>query len=91
MVHLHVDSLEPSAVVSMPPSPKLAFVNSEALFAKEFCDLLGSLETAILGSSKKIVHLLSGEDSGDKTKKVKEYVKKKSKKSSTTRKTSTTA
>jgi hypothetical protein len=79
----------------MPPSPKLsqslAFVDSEALFAKELCNLLSSLEMAIPGSSKEIVHLLSGKDSGDKTKKVKEYLKRKSKKSSTTRKASAAA
>ncbi|KAM0841534.1 hypothetical protein ACQ4PT_058963 [Festuca glaucescens] len=95
LVHLDMDSLEPSAVVSMPPSPKLnqslAFVDSEALFAKEPYDLLSSLEAAIPGSSEEIVHLLSGKDSGDKTKKVKEYLKRKSKKSSTTRKASAAA
>jgi hypothetical protein len=40
------------------------------------------LETAIPGSSEEIVHLLSGMDSGDKTKKVKEYSREKNKKSS---------
>jgi hypothetical protein len=88
-----MDSLEPSAMVSMPPSPKLnqslAFVDSEALFAKELCELLSSLEMAILRSSEEIVHLLSGKDSGDKTK-VKEHLKRKSKKSSTTGKASAT-
>jgi hypothetical protein len=70
----------------MPSSPKLsqslAFVVSEALFAKELFDLLGNLETAIPGSGKEIVRL----QSDDKTKKVREYLKSKSKKSSTTRK-----
>jgi hypothetical protein len=57
---------------------------------KELCGLLGSLETTIPGSSKEIVCLLSGNDTGDKTKKVKEYLKGKSKKSGTTRKSSAT-
>jgi hypothetical protein len=93
--HLEVDSLGSSAVASMPPSSELsqslAFVDSEVLFANELCDLLGNLEIAIPGSSKEIVRLLSGKDTGDKTKKVKEYLKGKSKKSGITRKATAAA
>jgi hypothetical protein len=84
MEHLEVDSLGSLAVPSMPPSSELsqslANVDLEVIFAKELCDLLGTLETAIPGSSKDIVCLMSGKDTDDKTKKVKEYLKRKKKK-----------
>jgi hypothetical protein len=50
----------------MPPSSELsqslAFVDSEALFANELCDLFGNLEIGIPESSKEIVRLLSEKD-----------------------------
>jgi hypothetical protein len=59
---------------------------SEALFAKELCDLLASLEAARLGSSKKIACLLMEKAAEGKIKKVKEYLRSKSKKNGTARK-----
>jgi hypothetical protein len=90
MVHQEVDSLGSLVVASMPPALEphqpLVFVDSETLFAKEFCDLLVSLEAASPGYGKEITSLLSGKDTGDNVKKVKEYLRSKSKKSGVTRK-----
>jgi hypothetical protein len=90
MEHLEVDSLGSLAVPSMPPSSELsqslANVDLEVIFAKELCDLLGSLETAIPGSSKDILCLLLGKYMGNKTKKVNEFLEGKSRKSGTTKK-----
>jgi hypothetical protein len=95
VVHPEVDFLGSFVVVSTPsslkPSESLGFADSDALFAKELCDLLANLEAASPGSSKEIAHLLSAKDSGDKIEKVKEYLKSKSKKYGTTRKVSAAA
>jgi hypothetical protein len=95
MVHPEVDLLGSLVVVSTPsslePSESLGFADSDALFAKELCDLLASLEAASPGSSKEIARLLSMKDSWDKIEKVKEYLKSKSKKYGTTRKVSQAA
>jgi hypothetical protein len=95
MVHREVDSTRTSSVASISPSPELShplvFVDSETLFAKELGSLLLSLETAIPGSSKEIVYLLSEKDTGGKIKKVKDYLRTKCKKSGTTRKASAAA
>jgi hypothetical protein len=53
--------------------------NSEALFAKELLNLLVRLEVAIPGSGKEIASLLSEKATMDKVKKVKEYLRSKSK------------
>jgi hypothetical protein len=53
--------------------------SSEALFAKELLNLLMRLEVAIPGSSKEIASLLSEKATMDKLKKVKEYLRSKSK------------
>jgi hypothetical protein len=90
-----VDSLGSLVVASTPPSlepsQSLGFADSEVLFAKELRNLLVCLEVASPGSSKEIARLLSGKDSGDKIKKVKEYLISKSKKCGATRNTSTAA
>jgi hypothetical protein len=95
IVHLEVDSLGSSVVASMPPSSEpthpLIFVDSDILFAKELSDLLVSLETVCLGSSEEIVCLLSEKDTGDKIKKVKDYLGSKCKKGDATRKASAAA
>jgi hypothetical protein len=95
MVHLEVDSLGSSVVASMPlalePHQLLVSVDSEALFAKDLCDLLVSLEAASPGYGKEIACLLLGKDTGDKVKKVKEYLRSKSKKSGAIRKVSAAA
>jgi hypothetical protein len=95
MVHPEVDLLGSLVVVSTPsslePSESFSFADSDALFAKELCDLLASLEAASPGSSKEIARLLSTKDSWDKIEKVKEYLKSKSKKYGTTRKVSRAA
>jgi hypothetical protein len=65
--------------------------NSDALFAKELCDLLASLEVASLGSGKAIACLLAEKATEDKIKNVKEYLRSVSKKSGVTRKISTAA
>jgi hypothetical protein len=62
--------------------------NSEALFARELCDLLASLEVAIPGSRKEIACLLAEQTSRDKIQKVKDYLRIKSKKSGATRRKS---
>lgn len=95
MMHLEVDSLGSLAVASsspsLVPSQPLGAVDSEALFAKELCELLVTLEAASPGSGKDIACLLSGKDAGCKIKKVKEYLRSKSKKSGATRKASAAA
>jgi hypothetical protein len=53
--------------------------NSEALFVKELLSLLVRLEVAIPGSGKEIASLLSEKATMDKVKKVKEYLRSKSK------------
>ena len=84
--------LLPPVAASMPPSMKpgqpLVSVDSEALFAKELCGLLVSLEMAIPRSGKEIDRLLSGKDSGGRIKKVNEYLKSKIKKCGAARKMS---
>jgi hypothetical protein len=62
--------------------------NSEALFAKELCDLLVRLEAAIPGSSKEIACLLEKKTYGGKIQKVKEYLRSKCKKSGAIRRKS---
>jgi hypothetical protein len=94
MVHLEVDSTIGSLKVastppSLEPNESLGLADSEALFAKELCDLLASLEAASPGSRKEIVRLLSENDSGVKIKKMKEFLR--SKKCGATRKASTAA
>jgi hypothetical protein len=94
MVHPELDSLGSLAVASTPslePSQSLGFADSEALFAKELCGLLASLEAASPGSSKEIARLLSEKDSRGKIKKVKEYLKNKSSKCGAARKASPAA
>jgi hypothetical protein len=65
--------------------------DSEALFAKELCDLLITLESACPGSGKEIVDILTGKDSRDIIKKVKKSLKSKCKKSDRARKVSAAA
>jgi hypothetical protein len=65
--------------------------NSNALFAKELCDLLASLEVVSPGSGKAIACLLAEKATEDKIKNVKEYIRSVSKKSGVTRKISTAA
>jgi hypothetical protein len=77
-----------STTLSLEASQPLV---SEDLFEKELCDLLITLEAAIPGSSKEIASILSEKATGDKIKRVKEYLRGKSKKSNATRKASTTA
>ena len=93
MMHLEVDTFGPSAVTSLPPSlvpnQSPCVVDSEALFAKELCSLLASLEMASPGSGKEITYLLSRKDAGDKMKKVKEYLRSKINKRGTKIKAST--
>jgi hypothetical protein len=88
MVHLEVDSLGPSNVASMPSSLE---PSQPILFEKELGDLLVRLETACPGSSKEIACLLSKKDTGDKIKKVKDYLGSKCKRGVTTRKASAAA
>jgi hypothetical protein len=104
MVHPQVNSLGISAVASTPPqvdlSQPLDFVDlggkvnekdalsSEALFAKELCDLLVSLEAAIPGSSKEIASILTEKATMDKVKKVEAYLHSRSMKSGATMMTS---
>jgi hypothetical protein len=92
MLHKEVDSFGSSevayATLSLEASQSLV---SEDLFAKELCDLLITLEAAIPGSSKEIASLLSEKATGDKIKRVKEYLRGKSKKSNATRKASAAA
>ena len=93
MVQLEVDSLGPSTVASLPPSQESSqpiFADLEALFGKELCGLLASLETVSPGSGKEIAYLLTGKDTGNKIKKVQEYLKSNIKKSGTTMKASAT-
>jgi hypothetical protein len=87
-----VDSLGASEAASATPSfkPSKPLV-SEAVFAKELCDLLVTLEGTIPGSCKEIASLLSEKAAGDKIKRVKEYRRGKSKKSKATRKASAAA
>jgi hypothetical protein len=61
------------------------------LFEKELGDLLIRLETACPGSSKEIACLLSEKDTGDKIKKVKDYLGSKCKRGVATRKASAAA
>jgi hypothetical protein len=75
----------------LEPSQSLGFADSEALFVKELCGLLASLEDGSPGSCKEIARLLSEKDSRDKIKKVKGYLRKKSKKCGATRKMSAAA
>jgi hypothetical protein len=92
MVHNEVDSLGPLEVASATPSFETSkSLVSEAVFAKELSDLLVTLEVAIPGSSKEIASLLSEKAAGDKIKRVKEYLRGKSKKSNATRKASAAA
>jgi hypothetical protein len=77
-----------SATPSVEPSQ--LFV-SDALFAKELCDLLVSLEAVSPGSIKEIGCLLSEKATGNKVKKVKEYLRSKSKKNGATRNASAAA
>jgi hypothetical protein len=65
--------------------------NSETLFTNELCGLLVRLETAYPGSSKEIACILSEKATGEKVKKVKEYLRSKSKKSAASSKVSATA
>ena len=84
VMHLEVASPVPSVATSMPPLTEpdqpLVSIDSDALFAKELCWLLVSLEAAIPGSDKEIVRLLSGKDTCGKIEKVNEYFKSKIKK-----------
>jgi hypothetical protein len=73
---------------SSEPSQPLVFVDSEILFAMELSDLLVSLETAYPISNEEIVCLLSEKDTGDKIKKVKDYLGSKCRKGGATRKAS---
>jgi hypothetical protein len=60
VVHLEVDSLAASMMAFATPSVESTqLLVSDALFAKELCDLLVSLEAASPGSAKKIACLLS--------------------------------
>jgi hypothetical protein len=63
--------------------------SSDALFAKELCNLLVSLEAASPGSGKEIASLLSEKATTGKIMKVKEYLKSISKKSGVLRKAPT--
>jgi hypothetical protein len=63
----------------------------QVVFAKELFDLLVSLEAASPGSAKEIACLLSEKPTGNKVKKVMEYLRSKSKKNGTTRKASAVA
>jgi hypothetical protein len=92
VVHLEVDSLEASTMACATPSvePSQLLV-SDALFAKELFDLLVSLEAASPGSAKEIACLLSEKPTGNKVKKMMEYLRSKRKKNGTTRKASTAA
>lgn len=60
--------------------------SADVLFAKELCNLLVSLEAAYHGSGKEIGSILSEKATIGKIKKVKEYLKSKSKKSGVARK-----
>jgi hypothetical protein len=65
MEHVEVDSsptlcsLESSDVISAP-HPPLPALNPDALFAKELCDVLSSLEAAIPGCGRAIACILIG-------------------------------
>jgi hypothetical protein len=95
MLVQEVDLLGSSSVASTPqslePGLTLGFVDSEVLFAKELSGLLISLEVTIPRCGKEIACLLSGKDTGDTIKKVREYLRSKSKKSGATRKVCATA
>jgi hypothetical protein len=73
--HVNVDSLtalsspKRSDVISatIPPKQKL---NSDALFAKELCDILSSLEAANLGIGRALACILTGDIIKSKSKKV---------------------
>jgi hypothetical protein len=101
--HVNVDSMatlsspERSDVISttIPPKPAL---NSDALFAKELCDILSSLEAANPGIGRALACILTGSTIKSKIKKVRDCprtgiqkeksLKRKDKKSGTIRKTS---
>jgi hypothetical protein len=92
VVHLEVDSLAASTMACATPSVEPSqLLLSDALFAKEIFDLLVSLEAASPGSAKEIACLLSEKPTGNKVKKVMEYLRRKSKKNGATRKASTAA
>jgi hypothetical protein len=92
MLHLEEDTLGASEVASTVPSlePSQPLV-SETLFAKELNDLLIRLEEASPGSGKEIARLISEKDTEGKIKRVKEYLRRKSKKSCANRKASAAA
>jgi hypothetical protein len=92
MLHREEDTLGASEVASTAPSlePSQPLV-SETLFAKELNDLLIGLEEVSPGSGKEIARLISEKDTEGKIKRVKEYLRRKSKKSCANRKASAAA
>jgi hypothetical protein len=77
-----------STAPSLEPSQPIV---SETLFAKELNDLLIRLEEASPGSGKEIARLISEKDMEGKIKRVKEYLRRKSKKRCANRKASAAA
>jgi hypothetical protein len=78
---LEVDSFE--ALVTLPPQSPASLVggavlahSSDALFAKEICGLLASLEAVSPGYGKDIACVLAGQASEDLIKKVENSLKK---------------
>lgn len=102
MVHLQVDSLGTSVVASAlaPVEPShlgevveadVLAPNSEALFAKELCELLVSLEAASPGYGKEIACVLAGQASEVVIRRVEKSLRRVRKKSGVARKVSATA
>jgi hypothetical protein len=75
MEHMEVDSASTlcslgSSDVIPAPHPPLPALNQDALFAKELCDVLSSLEAAIPGCGRAIACILTGTTIKRKSKKV---------------------